>query len=42
MGRACSTNWKKISAYRILVGNPELGRPRCKWENNIVAIYGRD
>jgi hypothetical protein len=29
----------KRNAYRILVGNPEgkrpLGRPRCKWVDNI-------
>jgi hypothetical protein len=28
-----------INAYRILVGKPEgkrpLGRPRCRWEDNI-------
>jgi hypothetical protein len=30
---------EKKNAYRILVGNPEgkrpLGRPRCRWEDNI-------
>jgi hypothetical protein len=30
---------KKRGAYRILVGKPEgkrpLGRPRCRWEDNI-------
>jgi hypothetical protein len=30
---------EKIGAYRILVGSPEgrrpLGRPRCRWEDNI-------
>jgi hypothetical protein len=30
---------KKKNAYRIVVGKPEgkrpLGRPRCKWEDNI-------
>jgi hypothetical protein len=39
MGRACSTNGVNRSAYRILVGKKEgkrpLGRPRCKWVNNI-------
>jgi hypothetical protein len=39
MGRACSTNGEKRNAYRILVGKPEgkspLGRPRCRWEDNI-------
>jgi hypothetical protein len=41
MGRACSTNGEKRNAYRILVGNPEgnrpLGRPRCRWVDNIKA-----
>jgi hypothetical protein len=31
--------WEKRNAYRILVGKPEgkrpLGRPRCKWVDNI-------
>jgi hypothetical protein len=39
MGRACSTNGKKRTAYRILVGNPEgkrpLGKPRRRWVDNI-------
>jgi hypothetical protein len=39
MGRACSTNGKKINAYRILVGKPEgkrlLVRPRRGWVENI-------
>jgi hypothetical protein len=30
---------KRKEAYRVLVGNPEgkrqLGRPRCRWEDNI-------
>jgi hypothetical protein len=30
---------KKRDAYRILVGRPEerrpLGKPRCRWEDNI-------
>jgi hypothetical protein len=30
---------EKRNAYRILVGKPEgkkpLGRPRCRWEDNI-------
>jgi hypothetical protein len=30
---------EKWNAYRILVGKPEgrrpLGRPRCRWEDNI-------
>jgi hypothetical protein len=39
MGRTCSTNGEKMNAYRIFAGNPEgkrpLGRPRCRWVNNI-------
>jgi hypothetical protein len=32
-------------AYRILVEKPEgkrLGRPRCKWEDNIKLAQDRD
>ena len=36
MGRSCSKNG---SAFNILTGNPTgkrpLGRPRCRWEDNI-------
>jgi hypothetical protein len=39
MGRACSTNGEKMNLYRILVGKPEgkgpLGRPRCRWVDDI-------
>jgi hypothetical protein len=39
MGRACSTNEGKRSAYRILVGKREgrrpLERPRLRWVDNI-------
>jgi hypothetical protein len=39
MGRACSMNWEKRDAYRILVGKPAgkrpLGRLRCRWVDNI-------
>jgi hypothetical protein len=39
MGRACSTNWAKRNACRILVGKPEgkrpLGRPRLRWVDRI-------
>jgi hypothetical protein len=39
IGRACSTNWGKWLAYRILVGKPggkkPLRRPKCMWVNNI-------
>jgi hypothetical protein len=35
MGRARSTKWEKMNAYRILLGKPEgkrpLGRPRFMW-----------
>jgi hypothetical protein len=37
MGGACGTH--EGGAYNILVGRPEgrrpLGRPRCRWEDNI-------
>jgi hypothetical protein len=39
MGGACSTNLGKRNEYIILVGKPEgrrpLGRPRCRWVDNI-------
>jgi hypothetical protein len=39
MGCACSTYGERIGVYRFLVGKPEgktpLGRPRCRWEDNI-------
>jgi hypothetical protein len=39
MGRACSTNMEKMSAYRIIVresvGKRPLGIPRRSWEDNI-------
>jgi hypothetical protein len=39
IGRACSTYGENRNAYRILAGKPDgkrpLGRPRCRWENNI-------
>jgi hypothetical protein len=39
MGGACNTNGEKVNAYRILVrkleGKRPLGRPRCRWEDNI-------
>jgi hypothetical protein len=39
MSGACSTYGERRSVYRVLVGKPEgrntLGRPRCRWEDNI-------
>jgi len=39
MGGACSTYVERRSLYRVLVGKPEgkrpLGRPGCRWEDNI-------
>jgi hypothetical protein len=39
MGMECSIHGDEMNAYRILVGKPEgktpLGRPRCRWEDNI-------
>jgi hypothetical protein len=39
MGQAYSTNGDKRNAYRLLVGKPvgkrPLGRPRCRWMDNI-------
>jgi hypothetical protein len=35
IGRACSTNWAKRNAYRILVGKRPLGRPRYRWADKI-------
>jgi hypothetical protein len=44
MGKACSTNGETRNAYRILVGKPEgkkpLGRPRCRWVDNIKMDLG--
>jgi hypothetical protein len=39
LGRACSTEGEGRGVYRVLVGKHEgkrpLGRPRCRWEDNI-------
>ena len=39
MGRACSENGKKRSAFKILTGKPTgkgtLGIPRRRWDDNI-------
>jgi hypothetical protein len=36
--------WSKRNAYRLLVGKPEgrrlLGRPRCRWVDNIKIDLG--
>jgi hypothetical protein len=46
MGRACSTHGEKRNACRILVGKPEgrrpLGRPRCRWVDNIKIDLRKD
>jgi hypothetical protein len=37
---------EKKNAYRLLMGKPErkrpLGRPRCRWLNNIKMYLRRD
>jgi hypothetical protein len=37
------SRWGKRNAYRILVGKPEgkrpLGRPKCRWVNNIKMEF---
>jgi hypothetical protein len=39
MGRTCGTYGETRSVYRVSVVKPEgrrpLGRPRCRWEDNI-------
>jgi hypothetical protein len=44
MSGSCSTNGEKRNAYRLLVGKPEgkrsLGRPRCRWVDNIRMDLG--
>jgi hypothetical protein len=39
MSGACSSDGEWRGVYRVLVGKPEgkrpLGRPRCKWKDNI-------
>jgi hypothetical protein len=39
MGGACSSEGEWRGVYRVLMGKPEgkrpMGRPRCRWENNI-------
>jgi hypothetical protein len=44
MGRAYNTTGEKNNGYRLLVGKQEerkeLGRPRCKWVDNIELDIG--
>jgi hypothetical protein len=44
MSGPCSTNEVKKNAYGLLVGKPEekrpLGRPKCRWEDNIKMDLG--
>jgi len=39
MGGACSPTGERRGVYRVLVRKPvgkrPLGRPRCRWEDNI-------
>jgi hypothetical protein len=45
MSGACSMNGDKRSACRLLVGKPDgrrpLGRPSCRWADNIKMILER-
>jgi hypothetical protein len=44
MGGACSMNGEKRNVNRLLVGKTEgrrpLGRPRCRWVDNINMDLG--
>jgi hypothetical protein len=44
MGRACNTHLSEEKCIHGLVGKPEgtrrLGRPRCRWEDNINMDLG--
>jgi hypothetical protein len=44
MGGACNTNGEKRDAYGLFLGKPEgkrpLGRPRCRWVDNIEMDLG--
>jgi hypothetical protein len=35
--------WERRGAYRVLVGKPEgrrrMGKPRCRWEDNIPVDF---
>ena len=43
MGKTCTTDGDRRSAYRILVGKPEgrrpLGKLRRRWEDNIKINF---
>jgi hypothetical protein len=43
MGVACSADGEERGMYRVLVGKPErkrpLGRPMCRWEDNIRMMF---
>jgi hypothetical protein len=38
MGKACSTHWEIINAYKER--QRPLGRPRSMWEDNIKIVLG--
>jgi hypothetical protein len=44
MGRTSSAKGEKRNKCRMLIGKPErkrtLGRPRCRWEDNIGIDVG--
>jgi hypothetical protein len=43
VGGACSAKGGNRNAYRLLVGKPDgrrpLGRPRCRWVDNIKMNF---
>jgi len=43
MGWVCGTYGGEENKYRVLVGKPEkrnpIGRPRCRWEDNIKKNF---
>jgi hypothetical protein len=45
MGGACSSDGERRGVYRGFVGKPEgkrpMGRPRCRWEDNINVLFGK-
>jgi hypothetical protein len=45
MGGACGMNGEKRNAYRLFMGKQEgkkpLGRPRCRWVDNIKMNLGK-